>query len=152
MKSKLTDIQEIHRHEERIFDEVCEIARKLKQKYPKVGYVVRLERSGDETEGNHELPSRYSAWIFVSLNRNRTILESGRGSGEWPGACEEIIRVKSLFGKNHKLIVSDDYAQSLEAQLEDVSEDYESSPFTYVENTEASNEFLQNACGVAWID
>ncbi len=152
MTSKLTDVQEIWRNEERLFDEVCEIARKLKQKHPKVGYAVRLERSGGAIAGNHELPSRYSAWIFVSLNRNRTILESGRDSGEWPGACEEIIRVKSLFGKNHKLIVSDDYAQSLEAQLEDISEEYERSPFTYVENTEASNEFLKNACKVAWID
>lgn len=152
MTSKLTHVQEIWRNEELIFDEVCEIARKLKQKHPKVGYAVRLECSGGAMAENHELPSRYSAWIFVSLNRNRTILESGRDSGEWPGACEEIIRVKSLFGKNHKLIVSDDYVQSLEAQLEDISEEYERSPFTYVENTEASNEFLKNACKVAWID
>ena len=99
---KLTDVQEIRRNEDRIFHEVCEIVQKLKQKHPTVGYVVRLEHSVDEIGLDSEPPSRYSAWIFVSLNRNRTILESGKDSGEWPGACEEVIRVKSFFGKNKK--------------------------------------------------
>ncbi len=149
---KLTDVQEIRRNEDRIFHEVCEIVQKLKQKHPTVGYVVRLEHSVDEIGLDSEPPSRYSAWIFVSLNRNRTILESGKDSGEWPGACEEVIRVKSFFGKNKKLIISDDYQGMLATELKTVTDDYEASPLTYVENKEASTEILAKACRVEWID
>lgn len=149
---KLTDVTEIRQKEDLIFHEVCEMVRKLKQKHPSVGYVVRLECSENEIELDSGLPNRYSAWIFVSLNRNRTILESGRGSGEWPGACDEIIQVKSFFGKNKKLIVSDTYKSLLAADLEVVTDEYEASYSTYVENKEASDEILENACCVEWID
>ena len=152
MTSKLTDAMEIRQNEDRIFNEVCEMVRRLKQSHPTVGYVVRLECSGDEVGLGCELPGRYHAWIFVSLNRNRTILESGKDSGEWPGACDEIVRVKSFLGKNKKLIVSDDYISVLAAELEVVTNEYEASFLTYVENKEASNEFLANACRVEWID
>ena len=138
-------------HQDRIFQEVCEMVRKLKQKHPSVGYVVRLECS-DKIEVDSELPNRYSAWIFVSLARNRTILESGEDSGEWPGVCDEIIRVKSFSGKNKKLIVSDTYKSSLAADLETVTDEYEARYWTYVENKEASDEILGNACCVEWID
>ncbi len=148
MTSKLTDVMEIRQNEDRIFHEVCEMVQKLKQKHPSVGYVVRLECS-DEID---ELPSRYHAWIFVSLNRNRTILESGKGSGEWPGACDEIVQVKSFFGTNKKLVVSDTYKSLLAADLEVVTEEYEASCMNYVENKEASDEILSKACRVEWID
>ena len=149
--SSSTEVMELRQHQDRIFQEVCEVVRKLKQKHPSVGYVVRLECS-DKIEVDSELPNRYSAWIFVSLNRNRTILESGKDSGEWPGACDEIIRVKNLSGKNKKLIVSDTYKSSLAADLETVTDEYEASYLTYVENKEASDEILENACCVEWID
>ncbi len=142
---------EIRQNEDRIFDEVCEMVRKLKQRHPSVGYVVRLECS-DKIELDSELPNRYSAWIFVSLNRNRTILESGEDTGEWPDACDEIIRVKSFSGKNKKLIVSDTYNSSLEADLEVTSDEYEAGFLTYVENQEASDEILAKARRVEWID
>ena len=142
---------EIRQNEDRIFDEVCEMVRKLKQRHPSVGYVVRLECS-DKIELDSELPNRYSAWIFVSLNRNRTILESGEDTGEWPDACDEIIRVKSFSGKNKKLIVSDTYNSSLEADLEVISDEYEAGFLTYVENQEASDEILAKARRVEWID
>ncbi|MFR8001566.1 MAG: DUF3592 domain-containing protein [Hydrogeniiclostridium sp.] len=151
MTSSSTEVMEMRQHQDRIFQEVCEMVRKLKQKHPSVGYVVRLECS-DKIELDSELPNRYSAWIFVSLNRNRTILESGEDSGEWPGACDEIIRVKSFFGKNKKLIVSDTYNSSLAADLEIVTDEYEASYWAYVENKEASDEILGNACCVEWID
>lgn len=149
--SSSAEVAELRQHQDRIFQEVCEMVRKLKQKHPSVGYVVRLECS-DKLELDSELPSRYSAWIFVSLNRNRTILESGEDSGEWPGACDEIIRVKSFSEKNKKLIVSDTYNSSLAAELEAVTAEYESTSWAYVENKEASDEILENACRVEWID
>lgn len=149
--SSATEVMEIRQHQDRIFQEVCETVRKLKQKHPSAGYVVRLECS-DKLELDSELPNRYSAWIFVSLARNRTILESGKDTGEWSGACDEIIRVKSFSGKNKKLIVSDTYKSSLAAELEAVTVEYEASYLTYVENKEASDEILENACRVEWID
>lgn len=149
--SSSAEVAELRQHQDRIFQEVCEMVRKLKQKHPSAGYVVRLECS-DKMELDSELPNRYSAWIFVSLARNRTILESGKDTGEWPGACDEIIRVKSFSGKNKKLIVSDTYKSSLAADLETVTAEYEASYLTYVENKEASDEILENACRVEWID
>ena len=95
------------------------------------------------------MPARYSSWIFVSLSRNRIILESGEDSGEWPGACDEIIQVK---GKNKKLIISDTYKSLLLADLEAASNSYEASYFTYVENKKASDEMLVQACRIEWIE
>lgn len=149
--SSSAEVAELRQHQDRIFQEVCEMVRKLKQKHPSVGYVVRLECS-DKIELDSKLPNRYSAWIFVTLARNRTILESGKDSGEWPGACDEIIRVKNLSGKNKKLIVSDTYKSSLATDLETVTDEYEARYLTYVENKEASDEILENACCVEWID
>ena len=152
MTSKLTDVMEIQRNEERIFSEALELVHQLKQEHPSVGYVVYLERSGDEIGLDSEMPNRYSAWLYVSLSRNRTILESGPDSGEWPGACDEIIQVKSFFGKNKKLVISDTYRRVLTLDLKEVTVEYEASAQTYVENKEASNEILANACRVEWID
>ena len=88
-------------------------------------------------------PSRYSAWLIVSLSRNQTILESGPDTTEWPDARDEITRVR---GK--KLTVSDAYARLIEEDLESITADYEASPGTYVENREASREMLAEACRV----
>lgn len=142
------EVMEIRQNEDRIFNEVCEMVRTLKEKHPSVGYVVRLECS-DHLEPKGYMPTRYSSWIFVSLCRNRIVLESGEDSGEWPGACDEIIRVK---GKNKKLIISDTYKSLLSADLEAVTATYESNYFTYVENKEASDEMLAQACRVEWIE
>lgn len=139
---------EIRQNENRIFNEVCEMVRTLKEKHPSVEYVVRLECSA-HLKPNSDMPIRYSAWIFVSLCRNRTILESGEDSGEWPGACDEIIQVK---GKNKRLIISDTYKSLLLADLEAATASYESSYFTYVENKKASDEMLAQACRVEWIE
>lgn len=142
------EVLEIRQNEDRIFHEVCEMVRTLKEKHPSVGYLVRLECS-DHLEPNGYMPTRYSSWIFVSLCRNGTVLESGEDSGEWPGACDEIIRLK---GKNKKLIISDAYKSLLSADLEAVTAAYESSCFTYVENKEASDEILAQARRVEWIE
>ncbi len=142
------EVNEIRQNEDRIFHEVCEMVRTLKKKHPSVGYVVRLECSG-YPEPNGYMPTRYSSWIFVSLCRNRTVLESGEDSGEWPGACDEIVRVK---GKNKKLIISDTYKSLLSADLEAVTAAYESCYSTYVENQKASDEMLAQACRVEWIE
>lgn len=142
------EVMEIRQNEDRIFNEVCEMVRTLKEKHPSVGYVVRLECS-DHLETDGYMPTRYSASIFISLSRNRIILESGEDSGEWPGACDEIIQVK---GKNKKLIISDTYKSLLSADLEAATASYESSYFTYVENKKASDEMLAQACRVEWIE
>lgn len=142
------EVRKIRQNEDRIFNEVCEMVRTLKEKHPSVGYVVRLECS-DRLETVNYMPTRYSSWIFISLSRNRIILESGEDSGEWPGACDEIIQVK---GKNKKLIISDTYKSLLSADLEAATASYESSYFTYVENKKASDEMLAQACRVEWIE
>lgn len=140
--------REIRQYEDRIFHEVCEIAKTSKEKHPSVEYAVWLECS-NHPERNGFMPTRYSSWVFVSLCRNRVILESGENSGEWPGACDEIIRVK---GRNRKLIISDTYKNSISEDLEVVAADYESSHSVYVENKEASDEMLAQACRVEWIE
>ena len=140
--------REIRQYEDRIFHEVCEIAKASKEKHPSVEYAVRLECS-DRLERNGFMPTRYSSWVFVSLCRNRVLLESGENSGEWPSACDEIIRVK---GRNKKRIISDTYKNSISKDLEVIAADYESSPSVYVENKEASDEMLAQACRVEWIE
>ena len=109
---------------------------------------MRLECS-DHLETNGAIPIRYSAWIFISLCRNRIILESGENSGEWPGACDEIIRVK---GKSKKMIISDTYKSLLTADLEAATVSYESNRLNYVENKKASDEMLAEARRVEWIE
>lgn len=140
--SNSIEVMEIKQNEVRIFNEICDKVRTLKEKHPSVKYVVRLECSDN-------LPIRYSAWIFISLSRNRIILESGEDSGEWPDACDEIIRVK---GKNKKMIISNTYKSLLWKDLEAVTTNYESTPFTYIENKKASDEMLARACRVEWIE
>lgn len=141
-------VMEIRQKEDWIFHEVCKMVRNLKEKHPSVGYVVRLECS-DSLEENACMPTRYSSWIFVSLCRNRIILESGEDSGEWPGACDEIIRIK---GKNTMLMISDTYRNLLSADLEAATASYESNYSTYVENKQASDEILAQACRVEWLE
>lgn len=142
------EIMEIRQNEDRIFNEVCEMVRTLKEKHQSVGYVVRLECSS-QLESNDYMPTRYSSWIFVSLCRNRIILESGEDSGEWPGSCDEIIRIK---GNHKKPIISDTYKSLLVDDLEAVTIAYESSYSSYVENKNASDEILEQACRVEWIE
>ena len=135
------DSAEVKQNENRIFQEVCQLVRAFREKHPSVGYAVRLERSAPLEPG--PAPSRYSAWLIVSLSRNQTILESGPDTTEWPDARDEITRVR---GK--KLTVSDAYARLIEEDLESITADYEASPGTYVENREASREMLAEACRV----
>ena len=139
------DSAEVKQYENRIFQEVCQLVRAFREKHPSVGYAVRLERSAPLEPG--PAPSRYSAWLIVSLSRNQTILESGPDTTEWPDARDEITRVR---GK--KLTVSDAYARLIEEDLESITADYEASPGTYVENREASREMLAEACRVEWIE
>ena len=101
------DSAEVKQNENRIFQEVCQLVRAFREKHPSVGYAVRLERSAPLEPG--PAPSRYSAWLIVSLSRNQTILESGPDTTEWPDARDEITRVR---GK--KLTVSDAYARLIE--------------------------------------
>ena len=136
------DSAEVKQNENRIFQEVCQLVRAFREKHPSVGYAVRLERSAPLEPG--PAPSRYSAWLIVSLSRNQTILESGPDTTEWPDARDKITRVR---GK--KLTVSDAYARLIEEDLESITADYEASPGTYVENREASREMLAEACRVA---
>ena len=135
------DSAEVKQNENRIFQEVCQLVRAFREKHPSVGYAVRLERSAPLEPG--PAPSRYSAWLIVSLSRNQTILESGPDTTEWPDARDKITRVR---GK--KLTVSDAYARLIEEDLESITADYEASPGTYVENREASREMLAEACRV----
>ena len=101
------DSAEVKQNENRIFQEVCQLVRAFREKHPSVGYAVRLERSAPLEPG--PAPSRYSAWLIVSLSRNQTILESGPDTTEWPDARDKITRVR---GK--KLTVSDAYARLIE--------------------------------------
>lgn len=142
------EVMEIRRNEERILHDLCEMVRTLKEKHPSVEYVIRLECS-ERLEANSYMPTCYSSWIFVSLCRNRIILERGKDSGEWPGVCDEIIRIK---GKNKKIIISDTYKSLLLADLEAVTAIYESNYFIYVENKDASDEMLAEASRVEWIE
>lgn len=142
------EVMEVRKKEDQIFHDVCEMVRTLKEKHPSVEYVIRLECS-EQLEANSYTPRRYSSWIFISLCRNRIILESSKDSGEWPSACDEIIRIK---GKNNKLIISDTYKSLLLADLEAVTTTYESSYFIYVENKEASDEMLAQASRVEWVE
>ena len=144
--SNSIEFMEIRRNEDRIFEEICEMVRALKEKHTSVGYVVRLE-CPDFSETDKYITKRYSSWIFVSLCRNRIILESGKDSGEWPGVCDEIIQFK---GK--KLIISDTYKNLLSSDLETITATYELNYFTYVENKDASDEMLAQACRVEWIE
>lgn len=86
------DSAEVKQNENRIFQEVCQLVRAFREKHPSVGYAVRLERSAPLEPG--PAPSRYSAWLIVSLSRNQTILESGPDTTEWPDARDEITRVR----------------------------------------------------------
>ena len=90
-------------------------------------------------------PARYEAWLVVSLGRNRTILESGPDTGEWPDARDRITRIRG-----GKLTVSDDYGR-LSRELEAITADYEAGPDAYAENKAASDEMLREACRVEWI-
>ena len=90
-------------------------------------------------------PARYEAWLIASLGRNRTILESGPDTGEWPDARDRITRIRG-----GKLTVSDGYGQ-LSRELEAITADYEAGPDAYAENKAASDEMLREACRVEWI-
>lgn len=126
------------------FREVCQLVRDVQEKHPSVGYAVRLERSALlEAEGY--APARYEAWLVVSLGRNRTILESGPDTGEWPDARDRITRIRG-----GKLTVSDGYGR-LSRELEAITADYEAGPDAYAENKAASDEMLREACRVEWI-
>lgn len=140
------DAAEVKRQESRIFQEVCELVRALREEHPDTGYAVRLERSAP-LEPVGCAPARYSAWIIVSLSRHQTILESGEDTTEWPDARTEITRVRG-----GKLKVSDGHRELLKADLKKITADYEVSPDTYVENKAASEELLAQACRVEWIE
>ena len=140
------DAAEVRRQENRIFQEVCELVRALREEHPDTGYAVRLERSAP-LEPAGCAPARYSAWLIVSLSRHQTILESGEDTTEWPDARAEITRVRG-----GKLKVSDAYRELLKADLKKITADYEASPDTYVENRAASEELLAQACRVEWIE
>lgn len=135
---------EVRQAEDRVFREVCQLVRDVQEKHPSVGYAVRLERSALlEAEGY--APARYEAWLVVSLGRNRTILESGPDTGEWPDARDRITRIRV-----GKLTVSDGYGR-LSRELEAITADYEAGPDAYAENKAASDEMLREACRVEWI-
>ena len=135
---------EVRQAEDRVFREVCQLVRDVQEKHPSVGYAVRLERSALlEAEGY--APARYEAWLVVSLGRNRTILESGPDTGEWPDARDRITRIRG-----GKLTVSDGYGR-LSRELEAITADYEAGPDAYAENKAASDEMLREACRVEWI-
>lgn len=140
------DAAEVKRQESRVFQEVCELVRALREEHPDTEYAVRLERSAP-LEPAGCAPARYSAWLIVSLSRHQTILESGEDTTEWPDARTEITRVRG-----GKLTVSDAYRELLAADLEKITADYEASPDTYVENRAASEELLAQACRVEWIE
>ena len=91
------DSAEVKQNENRIFQEVCQLVRAFREKHPSVGYAVRLERSAPLEPG--PTPSRYSAWLIVSLSRNQTILESGPDTTSGPGQRSP--------GRGKKLTVSD---------------------------------------------
>ena len=134
---------EVRQAEDRVFREVCQLVRDVQEKHPSVGYAVRLERSALlEAEGY--APARYEAWLVVSLGRNRTILESGPDTGEWPDARDRITRIRG-----GKLTVSDGYGR-LSRELEAITADYEAGPDAYAENKAASDEMLREACRVEW--
>lgn len=135
---------EVRQTEDRIFREVCQLVRDVQEKHPSVGYAVRLERSAP-LEAAGYAPARYEAWLIVSLARNRTILESGPDTGEWPDARDRITRIRG-----GKLTVSDDYGW-LSRELEAITADYEAGPDAYAENKAASDEMLREACRVEWI-
>ena len=118
--------------------------RDVQEKHPSVGYAVRLERSAP-LEAAGYAPARYEAWLIVSLARNRTILESGPDTGEWPDARDRITRIRG-----GRLTVSDDYGR-LSRELEAITADYEAGPDAYAENKTASDEMLREACRVEWI-
>lgn len=84
---------EVRQAEDRIFREVCQLVRDVQEKHPSVGYAVRLERSAP-LEAAGYAPARYEAWLIASLGRNRTILESGPDTGEWPDARDRITRIR----------------------------------------------------------
>ena len=140
------DAAEVKRQESRVFQEVCELVRALREEHPDTGYAVRLERSAP-LEPAGCAPARYSAWLIVSLSRHQTILESGEDTTEWPDARAEITRVRG-----GKLTVSDAYRGLLTADLKKITADYEASPDTYVENRAASEELLAQACRMDWVD
>ena len=135
---------EVRQAEDRIFREVCQLVRDVQEKHPSVGYAVRLERSAP-LEAAGYAPARYEAWLIVSLARNRTILESGPDTGEWPDARDRITRIRG-----GRLTVSDDYGW-LSRELEAITADYEAGPDAYAENKVASDEMLREACRVEWI-
>ena len=135
---------EVRQAEDRIFREVCQLVRDVQEKHPSVGYAVRLERSAP-LEAAGYAPARYEAWLIASLGRNRTILESGPDTGEWPDARDRITRIRG-----GKLTVSDGYGQ-LSRELEAITADYEAGPDAYAENKAASDEMLREACRVEWI-
>ena len=135
---------EVRQAEDRVFREVCQLVRDVQEKHPSVGYAVRLERSAP-LEAAGYAPARYEAWLIVSLARNRTILESGPDTGEWPDARDRITRIRG-----GKLTVSDDYGW-LSRELEAITADYEAGPDAYAENKPASDEMLREACRVEWI-
>ncbi len=118
--------------------------RDVQEKHPSAGYAVRLERSAP-LEAAGYAPARYEAWLIASLGRNRTILESGPDTGEWPDARDRITRIRG-----GKLTVSDGYGQ-LSRELEAITADYEAGPDAYAENKAASDEMLREACRVEWI-
>ena len=119
----------------------CLIRRALPQKEPGESAPERpapLEAAG-------YAPARYEAWLIVSLARNRTILESGPDTGEWPDARDRITRIRG-----GRLTVSDGYGR-LSRELEAITADYEAGPDAYAENRPASDEMLREACRVEWI-
>lgn len=59
------DAAEVKRQENRIFQEVCELVRALREEHPDTGYAVRLERSAP-LEPAGCAPARYSAWLIVA--------------------------------------------------------------------------------------
>ena len=104
-----------------------------------------IQRAYELLEAEGYAPARYEAWLVVSLGRNRTILESGPDTGEWPDARDRITRIRG-----GKLTVSDGYGR-LSRELEAITADYEAGPDAYAENKAASDEMLREACRVEWI-
>ena len=147
---------DIYMHEERIFQETCEIIKEYKRNHPSVSYAVTIERSStfDPKENRNEetTPKHYSSDILIYLYRDGGILELHEGAGEWPGVVFEAIKVKSFFGKNKKLLIGIDYRDGLLEDLEWTTSEYERDYDTYFLNEEESKSILSRAANVAIIE
>ena len=146
-KKQIQTTQDMINVERRMFDDICNMMIEVHKKYVDIDYVITLTRSKQIDLDSEKIIPYYRSEVFIYLARNHVILEAGKESGEWPGAFSELISTKRTSIK-----ANSNYKKELLENIEWYSQVYIGNKDTYVENKEESDNFINGAVFVSWIE